>query len=185
MSSIPNNFIFMKVGNHAGEDWEAILARKRRELVDAGLCFWGYGGAGCHPINQVQPFARLILKEQGQIGLVMVSINSHAGREEVVAREFSSDGIHWEQIPDGVRVTGSKYALVLDKIEEADLRVDLTEFEIGAGPSRGKSAEKYIVGRADKACLTRKQGRVTEVETKIHEVRFTAELKDPFAVLLR
>jgi len=185
MSSIPKNFIFMKVGNHAGEDWDAILKRKRKELVDSGKIFWGYGGTSCHPINQVQPFARLTLKEQGQIGLIMESIDSHAGSIEVKAQEYSSDGITWEPIPDGILVTGSRYALILGKIEPIDLEVNLADFEVGVGPSRGKIADEYLKGRIDKACLKRRESGLVEIEPKIHKISFTANLIDPFAVLLR
>jgi len=175
----------MKVGNHAGEEWAAILDRKRKELVDTGKIFWGYGGTSCHPINQVQPFARLTLKEQGQIGLIMVPIISNAGVEDVFAREYSSDGIKWEPIPDGILVTGSRYALILDKIEPVDLEVNLAEFEVGVGPSRGKAADEYLKGRIDKACLKKRESGIAVIEAKIHKVSFTANLIDPFAVLLR
>ena len=49
-------FIFMKVGVHAQETLTDIIARKQRELKDAGVSFWGYGGNTCHPTTKVQPF---------------------------------------------------------------------------------------------------------------------------------
>ena len=38
---LPTAFIFMKVGNHAGETFESILERKRREFDRAGKIFLG------------------------------------------------------------------------------------------------------------------------------------------------
>src|SRR5438552_4137076 len=78
-----NRFIFMKVGNHAGEDWDQILARKKKEFEQTGFIFWGYGGSACHPINQVQPFARLAVKEDDGVKLVMQPIRSNANQTEV------------------------------------------------------------------------------------------------------
>ncbi len=47
MKELPEKFLFMKVGNHAGEQWEQILTRKRKEYEATGMCFWGYGGNAC------------------------------------------------------------------------------------------------------------------------------------------
>lgn len=49
--------LYMKVGTHANEGLEAIIARKQREIEEAGVAFWGYGGSTCHPTTMVQPFA--------------------------------------------------------------------------------------------------------------------------------
>lgn len=37
---LPTAFIFMQVGNHAGETFETIMERKRREFDRAGKIFW-------------------------------------------------------------------------------------------------------------------------------------------------
>ena len=70
-NKLPKSVVFMKVGNHAGETFEQILERKNSEFAKAGKIFWGYGGTACHPIQQVQPFARLTVKEEGSVYLVM------------------------------------------------------------------------------------------------------------------
>jgi hypothetical protein len=41
MDNPPEAFIFMKVGNHASENFNAILERKNRERERAGRIFWG------------------------------------------------------------------------------------------------------------------------------------------------
>lgn len=188
MKTLPHKFLFMKVGNHANESWEQILQRKRRERVDAGMTFWGYGGAACHPISQVQPFARLAIKEQGSITLVMEPINSNADQDYAEAKEFSTDGITWERIPTGIHVTGARYALVLDEIREGDLDLPLTEYEVGIGPSTGKPAEDYLQGRTDKGCLARSnvvRARNGDDKRLLRKLGFFAELKQPFGVVLR
>lgn len=187
MSRQKDMMVFMKVGDHARESWEQILERKRREFDVAGQIFWGYGGGACHPINQVQPFARIAIQEQGGIALVMEPIRSNAEPDIVPATEFSRDGIAWEPLPEGVSVLGSRYAFVLDEIRPGDLDLNLTEYEVGVGPSRGKAAEDYLMGRTDKGCLIRSAKPRIDVGRNniIRKVQFQAALKDPFAVLLR
>ena len=50
--------LYMKVGTHAKEGLTEIIARKRREIDEAGFAMWGYGGSTCYPTSMVQPFAR-------------------------------------------------------------------------------------------------------------------------------
>ncbi len=183
----PEKFLFMKVGSHAGETWEQILERKRREYDQTGRIFWGYGGNTCHPLNMVQPFARLAVKEHGRILLVMEPIDSRAEPDIVPAKEYSQDGVNWNLIPQGIQVIGSRYALVLDEIKPGDLEITLTEFEVALGPSTGKAAEAYLQGHIDKGCFTKSAQSRAEAAQKrvVRKIGYTAQLKEPFAVLLR
>ena len=105
---MPEAFIFMRVGNHAGETFESILQRKQREFEEAGKIFWGYGGTTLHPIKHVQPFARVWMPKEGAIRIVMQAIESKADPDVLPANEYSVDGVNWEPIPTGIEVTGSK-----------------------------------------------------------------------------
>ena len=140
---LPESFIFMKVGNHAGESFEAILTRKNRERERerererAGCIFWGYGGTVCHPLMQVQPFARLYAKKQGCIYLFMEPMDSKANPDIEPAREYSRDGAMWRPLPEGISVIGSRYALVLDEIKPIDFEIDLEKYIVGIGFSTG------------------------------------------------
>ena len=187
MIYLPERILFMKVGDHAGENWYDILARKRREIEVAGRSFWGYGGNTLHPISRVQPFAKLALKEQGGIFLVMEPIRSNAHPDILPATQFSRDGITWQPIPEGINVLGSRYAMILDEIRPGDLEIDFAEYVVAVGPCSGKSAPSYLQGRVDKGCFVRKsERRVHQVDQKaLHKVGVVARLKDPFAVLLR
>src|SRR5579862_2250925 len=128
-----SSFIFMKVGNHAGESFEDILERKRREHKIAGMTFWGYGGVACHPINQVRPFAMEQIQKKGAIYLLMTFVNSNDHQPVLPAKEYSIDGVNWKKIPKGIEVTGSKYALVLDEINPTDLTINMDQFMVGIG----------------------------------------------------
>ena len=177
--------IYMKVGIHAGEDFNGILERKKEEIRQTGMSFWGYGGGTCHPIHQVQPFAKMKILEGNNIYLVMEQIDSHSPPTILVAQDYSVDGITWLPIPDKIIVRGSRYAIILDKLEEGDLDIDLAEYEVAYGPSRGKQASEYIKGHVDKACLNIRPNVSTDhvkVEKRISQM---ARLKDPYAVLVR
>src|SRR5713226_1156544 len=104
--------LFMKVGTHAKETLDDIIARKKKEIEDAGLAFWGYGGNTCHPQTMVQPFARKHERQGSVIYLCMQPMESKHFAEQIPADEYSDDGSHWVQIPEGVKVLGSRYALL-------------------------------------------------------------------------
>ena len=178
-------FIFMKVGAHAGENFDSILKRKMEEVKKVGFSFWGYGGKACHPLNQVQPFAKKTIQRKGSIYLFMEHINSNADPDIVPATEFSEDGIHWKPIPDGILVTGSRYALVLDEIKPGELEIPISAYEVGIGRSMGKSADNYLKGRIDKACLEFNPERLVGAEVKSKKISYTSKLLDPYAVFVR
>jgi hypothetical protein len=180
-----SDLLFMKVGLHAGESLEEILTRKRREYETAGMVFWGYGGGTCHPTRCVQPFAKLKIAAGGSVYIAMERINSHHPPSNIIATEFSEDGIIWKPIPKGIVVRGSRYAVVLDEIKAGDLDIDLSAYKVAVGPSRGRVASTYIAGRVDKACITEFVERPKELEQKIKKIEFVAELKSPFAVFTR
>jgi hypothetical protein len=177
--------VFMKVGKHAGETFEEILERKRQEYRQTGRIFWGYGGGTMHPIHRVQPFARMHLEQGERVTLVMEEVNSGHPPTSVFANQYSADGIDWTKVPDGIKVRGSRYALVLDEILEGDLNLDLSLFQVGTGPSAGAVASEYLRGRVDKGCLELRSLSEPRRESKLVHVKYTAVLREPYAVLLR
>lgn len=140
----------MKVGFHAGEEWNEIIARKQGEISSTGVTFWGYGGSACHPRRQVQPFAH---ECEGDVVVTMLWTASRPRSPSRTAEEMSDDGEHWQPLPPPVRVTGSKWALVLDQLDACEETIDLGVYEIGVGPSAGKPASAYLLGQSDKACV--------------------------------
>jgi len=174
--------LFMKVGLHAGESFDEILARKHGEYEKAGMSFWGYGGGTCHPTRHVQPFARLKIEQKEGIYIVMQQIDSKHAPPSVLAREYSDDGVNWRPIPEGIEVRSSRYAVVIGEIKPMDLEIDLASYEVAYGPSQGKSAPAYISGRVDKACLTKS---AHNAPPEIHKISHGAEILSPYAVFVR
>lgn len=183
MNALPDRFIFMKVGKHAGEDFDSILERKRREYDATGMTFWGYGGSTCHPITQVRPFVASVKEAGGRVNLLMETMDSKADPDLVPATEYSVDGIEWIPLPSGIVVTGSRYAIVLGKIEPEDFTLPLHAYAVGLGRSEGLAGSDYIQGRVDKACLVQRD--VKPKRTRDVHITHSAEIKEPFAVLLR
>lgn len=182
----PNaSLLFMKVGLHAGERFEEILERKRREYREAGMIFWGYGGNTCHPTLAVQPFARMTLEKGQNIYLVMEEIDSHHAPTKILADEYSVDGLHWQPIPTGIEVRSSRYAIVLGELQDGDLHIDLAEYKVAVGPSTGKFADDYIARRVDKACITKEQEYSVDRIPQIKNIRHMAKIVEPYAVFLR
>ena len=118
----------------------------------------------------------------------MEYIDSKADPDLIPAQEFSVDGVIWQPIPEGVEVTGSKYALVLDEVSPGDLEMPYKDYVVGVGPSRGKEAGQYLQGRVDKACLERNivpTATAEDVAAEARRISHSARLKEPYAVLLR
>lgn len=193
MKSVPPKaFIFMKVGSHAGQRLEDIVAQKQGQL-QTGTAFWGYRGKGpCHPITQVQAFAQEWASRLGSLHVLMaptkVRANPKVPPSDQRSTEYSVDGEKWRELPPRVEVTGSEYALVLDEIKPVQLDLYLADFEVGVGDSKGRNAASYIRNQISRGCLVAVRpsgaGRRAQQEN-ISAIVIQARLKPPFAVLLR
>ena len=198
-NSMPQAFIFMKVGDYGGECLEDILERKQREreLDEKKRIFWGYGsrlhsnhyGGPLHPIEQVQPFAKEWDKELGSIEVLMQRTNSNPKIRSAPiseAKEYSADRRKWKPLPSGTKVTYNNLALVLDEIRECHFHLDLEEFKVGArnSDSYGKSAAEYLKDQTDKGCLVEAESKYPGPAVEAC-ITYRAYLKHPYAVFLR
>lgn len=181
--------LFMKVGTHAKEDLAAIIARKTKEIKDAGFAMWGYGGGTCHPASMVQPFAQKFAKAGQPIFLCMEAMNSNHFAEQLAAAEYSADNKNWKEIPPTINVLGSRYALMIKDLRQEDLQLPLNQTRVAVGPSIGRLGSRYIQGRVDKACLevldTPERANEEEAAPKERPISLVAELMEPYAVFLR
>ena len=177
--------IFMKVGTHAKESLDDILKRKRKELSDAGVSFWGYGGNTCHPTTKVQPFVSTLKNQGNGVYLCMQSMMSNHFAEQVRAEEYSEDGVHWKKVPKEINVLGSRFALVLESIDNADFDLDLASTKVGIGLQEGRSGADYIRGHVDKACLVLGDKPAAPTLDRTLKISLAARLAKPYAVLLR
>jgi hypothetical protein len=182
-----SGLLFMKVGLHAQEKIEDIVERKQREFEETGSIFWGYGGNTCHPLSMVQPFAKEVEKSGNQVLIVMQKMNSRHAAPPEIAKQYSDDGINWQPIPKGIEVRGSRFALVLNELRVEEFDLNLGELQVGVGPSRGRRADQYLVGQADKGCFiyTPQEQPIIETERVVKRIGLVAHVKAPYAVLLK
>lgn len=184
--SANTGILFMKVGVHAQESLENIIARKVKEIEEAGFAMWGYGGNTCHPRTMVQPFAQDHENKGNPIFLYMQKINSQHFAEPLRAEQFSVDGQNWEKVPAGINVLGSRFALVLESLSKEELSLPLHSTQVAIGPSRGRRGEQYIQGHVDKACLEVVEPlQAQDEQGSVIKISLVAKLKPPYAVFLR
>lgn len=179
--------LFMKVGVHAQEDLESIIARKSKEIEEAGFALWGYGGNTCHPTTMVQPFARKHADAGERIVLCMQEMTSKHFAEPVRAEHFSVDGHHWQPVPPEINVRGSRYALAIRALHKEEFVLPLAKTRVAVGNSAGRTGMQYIKGRVDKACLelTDLAAMPPEPHEDAVQINLVAELCDPYAVFLK
>lgn len=180
---VPKVILMMKVGFHGAEELEDIIKRKQDEIKQVGYCFWGYGGTLCHPIRLVQPFVNSLFSSKGEIEVLFVETKSPFRFQGTLAKEYSPNGSFWTPIPNGIRVASSRFALVLAKLKRVNLEIDISQYKIAYGPSKGKSLGGYLRGRVDKAlAIASPDGDAT---TALIPVAFRAVLVAPYAILVR
>ena len=178
--------LFMKVGTHAQESLADIIARKTREIEQAGVGMWGYGGNTCHPSSMVQPFAESFVARGKPIHLVMEEMESSHFAEPLCAAEYSVDGREWSEIPAAIEVRGSRFALMIRNLRQVKLELPLDQTKVAVGNSLGRLGSRYVVGRVDKACLEVLDApEQTNEEPKVRPINLVADLVGPYAVFLR
>ena len=150
-----NNVMLMKFGTHGNASPHQIILDKTSDLLASGVFFWGYGGSTCHPENQVQPFLNQVAKNGENVYLVLSPIASvwdgNASQRSLFSRNFED----WIRLPDGVTVSGSKYAVICDEITICEEVIDLSNYEVSVGPHAGRPVSSYLRGRNTKACASR------------------------------
>jgi hypothetical protein len=179
--------LFMKVGTHAHESLDVIIARKAKEIQDAGFAMWGYGGNTCHPRTMVQPFAESFEQRGKPIYLCMNEMKSNHYAEPLRAREYSKDGIEWRLVPLPINVLGSRFALLIEDLRREEFELPLDRTRVAVGISRGRLGSRYISGQADKACLEVMPvyDLPNDVEPRPVQINLVAKLRAPYAVFLR
>ena len=180
--------LFMKVGVHANETLEDIIARKSEEISKGGFAMWGYGGNTCHPLSMIRPFAVESERVHKPIRLVMEEIDSHHFADQIAADEYSIDGRNWEKIDTSIhRVLGSRYALFINNLREEEMELPLAKSKVAIGPSEGRRGDKYIQGRVDKACLVYDPSldEVPAQNQNTKHISLAADIIAPYAAILR
>lgn len=174
----------MKAGFHGQEELEDIVVRKQEEILSAGMSLWGYGGSVCHPTRQIQPLCSLFGDRTIPVKFVLTVSRPLLAMHQT-ATEYSTNGNTWEKIPKTIRVTASKYALVLGQLVWDVSWLDLANFEVAVGPCEGTPLQDYFRGRVDKACARARSNEAPELASPRLRVELVGELLPPYAVFVR
>ena len=174
--------VFMKFGYHELENEHDIILRNQNEFLNTGKMFRGYGWTICHPLNQIQPFVKQMREQGKKVFLAMAFTPSKPGMEAEESKLYSADNINWIEIPNQIRVTGSKYAIVCAELQRTDIKINLCNYKVAIWPSQGKLGSEYIAYRIDKWCLLKDREEKADQETHIQLI---AEIVEPFAVMLK
>ena len=174
--------IYMKYGYHALEAENEIIKRKIKEFQDENLMYWGYGGSACDPIKQVQPYLEHVNSIGKKAYLIMSFTKSKPTMEGDVSKEYSIDDIKWERFSKNIKVTGSKHAIVCGELKETNFDINLSNYSVAWGPSKGKNASDYIKGQSDKGCLIQS---IQNDKQNMVKIKLLAEIIKPYAVKVR
>jgi hypothetical protein len=177
----------MKVGVHAGENLDHIIARKTQEIEEAGFAFWGYGGNTCYPTSMVQPFAQRSVENGKSVFLCMHEMTSHHFAEPIRAELFSTDGKTWKLVPSQINVLGSRFALTIQALRREEFVLPLSETRVAIGKSLGRAGNEYVKGQVDKACLelSNRVALPSSSQEGAVQINLVAELCAPYAVFLK
>ena len=174
--------VFMKYGVHGSENPVDIIKRKQNEIIQEGICFWGYGGSLCHPIKQIHPFVEENYKNGfDTFALMQFTKSKHRG-DSKLARYFSIDNSVWKELPKNVNVYSSKYALCFSEIKICAFDLNMNDYMVAAGPSSGCILSEYIRFRVDKACASR---RYVNVDNNNVLISLSCKLSPPYAVFIK
>ena len=75
----------------------------------------------------------------------------------------------------------------MDALNPIHLELDLGQYEVGIGPSRGRNAAQYIKGLVSKGCFVATHPTVVDSDSPQQVVRIAweARLVTPYAVFVR
>ena len=180
MSINLKNIVIMKYGVHAKENVHDIILRKKQEYQNCGLMFWGYNGVLCNPVTQIQPFLEENKLRGEETYLLLVRTYSDYNGEGYVGKEFSYDKSQWRKLPEGIKVIGSKYAVVCGELVECNIQLVLNDYEVAIGMSKNKPLHEYMRGRVDKACACLREKSNIELGKKVQVSYFSKILEAAF-----
>lgn len=170
------SLIVMKFGVHASEQPYDTISRKERELKENSTMYWGYGGTLLDPIKVVQPFCE---ECGGNIWVYMIPTKSPHLGEPLRSTKMSTNKYHWTDIPGKVNVLGSKKAIVCDKIEMINETINIGNYSVAIGPSKGRNVSDYLQNRTDKACMVESNSNKKE---KLLKAIYRFGIASPYAV---
>ena len=180
------------MGPHAGEDSDAIFARKISDIRNAGRTFWVIRSHKAKP-DMIQTIGTTVRSRSREPLCAFVTPSTPGGavptKTSSAATEYSSDRSEWQALPEGITpVTGqmssSTCALVFDQLcllESAVVNLwHYADFFNPDQPVRIQQGASTVgVMRRDTSTHPRR------MKSHLRQIMAVGRLVDPFAVWLR
>jgi uncharacterized protein YfeS len=189
-SILIKKYILLSVmGFHAGESEAEIFDRKKREIIDTGKSFWLVNSFKAKT-KDIQKFCKCALDEGEDVFCIFIEASQKGGAQPTkissVASQFSSDNIHWSDIPKGIKVTGKidkkTTTLILESLimnNEKKVEIDLwnySDFLDESNPIR-------LMQGASTICAIKKYNE--GMKSRYRKIVAFGKLTEPFAVWLK
>jgi len=184
--------LFSVMGPHAGEDSEAIFARKIADIRNTGRTFWVVRSHKAKP-DMIQTIGASAGKKSGMPLCAFLAPSAPGGAAPTkissAASEYSANQTEWQPLPAGItpvtgRITPTTCALVFDQLcFQTSVVVDLWRYADFFAPERPlrirQGASTLGVMRGDTSM------HPDRMKSHIRRIMAVARLVEPFAVWLR
>ena len=178
------------MGSHAGEDAEAIFARKSADIARAGVTFWLMRSPKAQP-----PQVAALCQLSPAYALFVAPATRGGARPTILedaAAEYSRDRHSWQSLPDGMspvtgKLDGSTAALVFDMLStDVSATLDLWAYEDASGTSAIPGPLRFLLGCSTvcgvRTSVTQHPNRM---KSRYRAVVAVARLAFPYCVWLR
>lgn len=175
------------MGDHAGEDSDAIFNRKKADIERLGITYWLMRSPKARP-----PKVQKICRSFPTYTIFIAPATKGGARpttKEDEAKEYSNDGVLWHPLPKGLsRVTGKldtgATALVFDMMT-VDVSATLDLWDFGEASNNHKPL-RFILG-CSTVCAVREDTKALpgRMKSRYREIVAVARLADPYCVWVR
>jgi hypothetical protein len=180
------------MGPHAGEDSDAIFARKIADIRNAGRTFWVIRSHKAKP-DMIQTIGSAIRGNSGEPLCAFLAPSAPGGavptKTSSAATEYSADRSEWQSLPAGItpvtgQITQSACALVFDQIVLCESSMlDLWQYADFFNPDQPVKIRQgaSTVGVVCKDTFAHPD----RMKSHIRQVIAVGRLTEPFAVWLK
>ena len=172
----------MKIGPFSGFSLQEIIDIKLNEEKKIGKFFLGYAGVFCHP-KRVKEFIELAKSDGERVYVLFIKTQSNFNSPIQRLSKYSRDNQTWQPLPREVLLVGSKFSIVGKGIKETDFEINLSDYQSILGKVPGKTLDKYLQWRCDKACAVYKPE--TSSVKKNAKISYVCELTDDGVVYVK
>jgi len=180
------------MGPHAGEDSDAIFARKRGDIQNQGRTFWVIRSHKASP-DMIQTIVSAVRNRSGEPLCAFLAPSAPGGavqtKTSFAATEYSADRSRWQALPADIspvtgQMTPNTCALVFDQLTLRESAVvDLWQYSDFFDPEqpvkirRGASTNGVLLGNTST--------HPNRMKSHLRQVMAVGRLVEPFAVWLR